>query len=177
MATAESVKSKIQGLIDTANKATGGVDADLTSAVNTLVAGFGSGGASGVYMAKITLAEYSNYLTINHNLGTTDILYVAAWLENKGDYAFEANGMTLCKMWAKTDITTQRGGDGFCTGYSWQLNNSYASPNAPNGAGYETLTVVDENTVKLPAVASGSTSGYHAGLTFTVFVIAANMGV
>lgn len=44
MVTAESVKAKLQGLIDTANATTGNADADLTAAVNALVAGFGQGG-------------------------------------------------------------------------------------------------------------------------------------
>ena len=44
MATAESVKSKIEGLIAQANTTTGGTDADLTTAVGTLCEGFGSGG-------------------------------------------------------------------------------------------------------------------------------------
>lgn len=44
MSTAESVKAKIQNLIDTANAATGNADTDLTTAVNSLVAGFGQGG-------------------------------------------------------------------------------------------------------------------------------------
>ena len=44
MATADSVKSKLQGLIDQANTATGDTDADLTTAVGRLIAGFGQGG-------------------------------------------------------------------------------------------------------------------------------------
>ena len=47
MATAESVKAKLQGLIDAANATTGGVDADLTAAVQSLIAGFGQGGGTG----------------------------------------------------------------------------------------------------------------------------------
>lgn len=46
MATLESVKTKMQGLIDTANGATANSDADLTSAINSLVAGFGGGGGA-----------------------------------------------------------------------------------------------------------------------------------
>lgn len=46
MATAESVKAKIQGLIDTANDTTGNADKDLTAAVGALVAGYGAGGGS-----------------------------------------------------------------------------------------------------------------------------------
>lgn len=45
MATAESVKAKIQGLIDQSNEATGKEDTDLTAAVGSLIAGFGQGGA------------------------------------------------------------------------------------------------------------------------------------
>lgn len=44
MVTAESVKSKLQGLIDQANAVTGGADADLTTALGRLIAGFGQGG-------------------------------------------------------------------------------------------------------------------------------------
>ena len=46
MVTADSVKSKIRGLIDKSNAKTGHTDADLTTAVNTLIDGFGQGGAS-----------------------------------------------------------------------------------------------------------------------------------
>ena len=43
MITAQSVKTQIQSLIDQANAKTGGTDTDLTSAVGTLVAGYGQG--------------------------------------------------------------------------------------------------------------------------------------
>ena len=43
MATADSVKAKLQGLIAKANATTGNQDADLTTAVDALVDGFGSG--------------------------------------------------------------------------------------------------------------------------------------
>ena len=43
MVTADSVKAKLQSLIDLANGATGGTDADLATAIATLIAGFGSG--------------------------------------------------------------------------------------------------------------------------------------
>lgn len=140
------------------------------------IAGIAAGGASGIYMAKITPAEYLGALTITHNLGTTDILYVAAWAETLGEFIPE-NPATLCKMWAKTDITTRRGGNGFSTGYSWNVSSSYADPSSPNMGSYETLAVLDANTVKLDRTQSGSTNGYHAGITYTVLVIAANAEV
>ena len=46
MVTAESVKAKLQGLINLANNTTGKTDTDLTAAVNALIAGFGQGGGS-----------------------------------------------------------------------------------------------------------------------------------
>lgn len=47
MATLESVKAKIQGLIEKSNETTGATDVDLTSAVNTLIDGYGVGGSDG----------------------------------------------------------------------------------------------------------------------------------
>lgn len=44
MVTADSVKNKIRGLIDRSNAKTGHIDKDLTTAVDTLVAGYGEGG-------------------------------------------------------------------------------------------------------------------------------------
>lgn len=44
MATAESVKTKIQNLIAMSNAITGNNDLDLTTAVNSLVSGYGQGG-------------------------------------------------------------------------------------------------------------------------------------
>lgn len=48
MATADSVKAKIQGLIDSANDTTGNEDEDLTTAVQALIDGFGQGGGGGL---------------------------------------------------------------------------------------------------------------------------------
>lgn len=53
MATADSVKAKLQGLIDAANAKTGGSDADLSTAVDTLIAGFGAGGGGEEYLAML----------------------------------------------------------------------------------------------------------------------------
>ncbi|MBQ4040301.1 MAG: hypothetical protein IJO77_03745 [Oscillospiraceae bacterium] len=48
MATAESVKSKLQGLIDKANSITGNADTDLTAAVDALIAGYGKAAENAV---------------------------------------------------------------------------------------------------------------------------------
>lgn len=57
MATIESIKSKIQGLIDTANATTGDTAVDLTSAVNALIAGFGQGGGGDVKITEYVVTE------------------------------------------------------------------------------------------------------------------------
>lgn len=52
MATAESVKAKLQGLIDQANATTGGTDADLSHAVTGLIAGYGNGSGGLIIESK-----------------------------------------------------------------------------------------------------------------------------
>lgn len=47
MATADSVKAKLQGLIAKANATTGNQDADLTTAVDALIAAIEAGGGGG----------------------------------------------------------------------------------------------------------------------------------
>ena len=51
MATADSIKTKIQNLIATANETTGNTDTDLTSAVGSLIEGYGQGGTDSYYDA------------------------------------------------------------------------------------------------------------------------------
>lgn len=74
MATADSVKEKIQVLIEKANDATGNTDTDLTLAIDALVAGFGQGGIPGVTVVQ---GEYicgssgsiASAIKLIHNLG------------------------------------------------------------------------------------------------------------
>ena len=75
MVTAEGVKAKLQGLIDTANATTGNADADLTAAVNALAEGFGQGGGGfpgvdvikGEYIPGQTIGAFAVKLV--HGLG------------------------------------------------------------------------------------------------------------
>ena len=62
MATADSVKQKIQGLIDSANAATGAADTTMSAAVASLIAGFGTGGVSSDLFTAInndTLTDFT----------------------------------------------------------------------------------------------------------------------
>lgn len=75
MATAESVKNKLQGLIDTANETTGGSDTDLTAAIATLIAGFGQGGGDSggggvqVYAGSVTATATTNNTRVDVDFG------------------------------------------------------------------------------------------------------------
>ena len=79
MATAESVKNKIQGLINTANATTGKADTDLTSAVGALIAGFGQGGGGGgieVTEGTITPSSETLSMRIPWDKDTLPLFYV-----------------------------------------------------------------------------------------------------
>lgn len=59
MATADTVKQKVRGLLTAANGATGKDDRNLTDAVASLIDGFGSGSAlhTGIYTAEVWAVE------------------------------------------------------------------------------------------------------------------------
>ena len=180
MATAESVKSKIQGLIDTANAATGGVDADLTSAVNTLVAGFGSGGSgggeNGIYMAQITPASDIGELSVIHNLGTTDILAAVCWAESFGDIAPTIDG-AVANVYLKSSIPFRQSStvnhENMIAYARWSVSNANV-----NTIGQPTSTAYfsepsDANTFAFGA-AGAAACKYIAGVTYTVIIMAAS---
>lgn len=52
MATADSIKAKLQSLIAQSNAATGNTDGDLTAAIAALIAGYGSGGGNAVQIGQ-----------------------------------------------------------------------------------------------------------------------------
>lgn len=64
MATADSVKAKIQGLISKANAKTGRSDADMTNAVNALISGYGQGGDTP--SGSINIAANGTYDVTNY---------------------------------------------------------------------------------------------------------------
>lgn len=95
MATAESVKQKIQGLISNANNTTGNTDATLTNAVNSLIAGFGTGENEIVQFIENKITNFSNEeLTAISDYGLAgktnmQSLYIPN-VVSVGGYAFDA---------------------------------------------------------------------------------------
>lgn len=169
----------LTGIADAIRGKTGGAGKLTMEGMAQAIAALnvGSGGATGIYMAKITPTEnLTGGFPITHNLGTTDILYVAVWAESLGEITPTIN-VNLCKMWAKTDIPTRRGGNGFSAGCGWDVSNSYAYVIAPNTADYETIDIIDDNRIVLPKVFSGVSNYYSEGVTYTVIVIAENAEV
>lgn len=94
MATAESVKQKIQGLISNANNTTGNTDATLTNAVNSLIAGFGTGKNEIVQFIENKFTNFSNEeLTVISDYGLAgkynmQSLYIPN-VVSVGGYAFD----------------------------------------------------------------------------------------
>lgn len=75
MVTAESVKAKMRALIDVANATTGKSDTDLSSAVDSLVEGFGgSGGGSSVKAKDVNFYDYDGTLLHSYTVAEAKAL-------------------------------------------------------------------------------------------------------
>lgn len=180
MITAEDVKMKIRALIDRVNDVTGQNEPELRPAVENLIAkynaavsggGSGDGGNSKLYIGEITPGTNMENLTIHHGLNAKNILMAGAWARDLGAVT-PTDSNTLAKFWSATRVPTLRGGNGFSPGYTWNSTGGYAGPSSPISAAYETLTILDNNTVQLPRATSGSLAWYLAGVTYTVVVVA-----
>lgn len=98
MATADSVKAKIQGLIDQSNATTGNTDADLTTAVISLIAGFGAGGGGGIGAIKFVdediTVEESTSTAVTYTIDGAQIPTLA---ENPNKWStYSGNEVFLC---------------------------------------------------------------------------------
>lgn len=85
MANIQSVKTKIQGLIDKANTKTGKGDTDLTTAVNRLISGYGSG-ESGTENGFEALRYFDVYIDAQNNEITIKAIHYDKIYEDTGSY-------------------------------------------------------------------------------------------
>lgn len=79
MATADSVKAKLQGLIDAANAVTGTADTDMTAAVNNLISGFGGGGID-IKSMTVTPAEVVSTVTLPELIGKQNVILIPRFI-------------------------------------------------------------------------------------------------
>lgn len=96
MATADSVKSKLQGLIDAANAKTGGDDADLSTAIDTLIAGFGEGEQDAASRYWDEFQGYGRRTEYGRSLRHSDFKYVKLRYPVNGNVAYMFQGCS-CK--------------------------------------------------------------------------------
>ena len=98
MATAASVKAKLQRLIDGANATTGATDTTLAAAVNTLKSGYGSSGGSCAYETPHTFTyEGKTYLFIPGQTWNEWMNYDAGCNRYQGDHFVAYYGSVSAK--------------------------------------------------------------------------------
>ena len=179
MATAESVKQKIQGLISNANNTTGNTDATLTNAVASLIAGFGTGGGEGL---KYDMGEFvldadvkSLDLSLPHNLGEIPE-FILVWTDDFAGLS-EANPAeqqcNLGYIWLKNltgmlqRLTTTATGDSLTVNFNLVSGGYRIQPIAPNSAVY----LAKQPTAEYFGLGQMKSDYYwRAGVTYKYFV-------
>ena len=132
------------------------------------------GGASGIYMAKVTPAKDMSEIVITHNLNTTDILLAAIWAESFGDITPTFDG-AVAGIYAKSSLpfrlTSSTNHENFMAFAKWSTSAANVTTvGQPNSTAY-LPEVEDENTISFSA-AGAAAAKYFAGVTYTVFVVA-----
>lgn len=181
MATADSVKAKMQGLIDSANAKTGGNDTTLTAAVNALIAGFGSGGGTGLaydmgefVLEADTIAGKNTY--ISHNLGEKPG-FILVWTD---DYVGVTNpdenyATALGFVWfnqimgLENWLTSSKKSEGTTVNFTQSKGGTDMNVVKPT-SGIYTLKSDGVSAESFMLVKIGNTTYYRAGTTYKYFV-------
>ncbi|MGN0787141.1 MAG: hypothetical protein ACI4OB_07090 [Christensenellales bacterium] len=179
MATAESVKLKIQGLISNANATTGNTDATLTDAVASLIAGFGTGGGAGLTydMGEFVLDVDKTALERSqpHNLGEIPE-FILVWTDDFADLSEENPSEQQCNLgyiWLKNltgmlqSLSTVSTGDSLTVNFILTSEDYRIKLNAPNSTTY----IVKQPTAEYFSLhRTGSSYYWRAGVTYKYFV-------
>ena len=138
--------------------------------------GGSTGGVNGIYMAKITPAENITYMDIEHNLGTTDLLFALVWVESMGDYEATENH-SVANIWLKTDIPTRVTSSLNRENFEAQVNYSYSakiiSSVGLKNSGTYVRNPTEDNVFTIKAGTAAGTY-FYGGVTYTVVVAAAS---
>lgn len=175
-----------QNILDAVRGKTGSTEKMLSGAVASEIAGIQSGGtsdspgsASGIYMAKVTPAEDIFDLEVKHDLGTTDILFAACFVEKLNSEANSSmQNMAICRLWAKTEIPVRMTSTTQSPNYEVYYPFNYNNGEYKSGSGAFPNTedlkskILDENTFQFTRV--GKYQKFHTGFTYTVIVMAAS---
>ena len=179
MATAGSVKQKIQGLISNANNTTGNTDATLYDAVASLIAGFGTGGGDGL---KYDIGEFvldadvkGRYPSLPHNLGEIPE-FILVWTDDFAGVSEENPAAQQCNLgyvWLKNltgmlqRLSTAATGDSLTVNFNLVSGDYRIQPFAPNSAAYLT----EQPTAEYFGLnQTGSNNYWRAGVTYKYFV-------
>ena len=180
-----SIHSKMTAIADAIRRKTGSgekltLDA-MAQAIETMETGGSSGGDSGMYMAKITPAENVWDLTVIHNLGTTDILLAACFVEKlDGEANSDMHAKAIAKLWAKTEIPVRMTSTTQSPNYEIAYPFNYNSGDYKSGSGAVPTSeeykckIIDTNTFVFARVGSGTGQYYYPGFTYTVIIMAAS---
>lgn len=179
MATAESVKQKIQGLISNANNTTGNTDATLYDAVASLIAGFGTGGGDGL---KYDIGEFvldADVKALNpslpHNLGEIPE-FILVWTDDFAGLSEENPAEQQCNLgyvWLKNltgmlqGLTSSATGDSLTVNFNILSGNYRIQPMAPTSAFYLAKQPTAEY---LGLNQTGGNTYWRAGVTYKYFV-------
>lgn len=179
MATAESVKQKIQGLISNANNTTGNTDATLYDAVASLIAGFGTGGGDGLKydIGEFVLdADVKNHdPSLPHNLGEIPE-FILVWTDDFAGLSEENPAEQQCNLgyvWLKNltgmlqRLTTAATGDSLTVGFNLVSGDYRIQPIVPNSVVYLTKQPTAEY---FGLNQTGSGYYWRAGVTYKYFV-------
>lgn len=179
MATAESVKQKIQGLISNANNTTGNTDATLYDAVASLIAGFGTGGGEGLTydMGEFVLDADVKGLgpSLPHNLGEIPE-FILVWTDDFAGLSEENPAEQQCNLgyvWLKNltcmlqRLTATVTGDSLTVDFNLMSGDYRIQPIAPNSASY----LAKQPTAEYFGLnQTGSSNYWRAGVTYKYFV-------
>ena len=177
MATAGSVKQKIQGLISNANNTTGNTDATLYDAVASLIAGFGTGGGDGLKydIGEFVLDADVKGRDLPHNLGEIPE-FILVWTDDFAGLSEENPAEQQCNLgyvWLKNltcmlqRLTTVAAGDSFTVGFNLLRGDYRIQPIVPNSVAYLTKQPTAEY---FGLNQTGSNNYWRAGVTYKYFV-------